>query len=161
MLTYREYFNRMSAICSAFNTALSTTPNVTITGLNEQENILYKAGQYVMTLAQSEDSVFSQNSVGVLLKLSKAVEGYFEFGLFPPEDVEEQSQDEAEWRNQFNAYARMRKQTFIGTCFTLEPIIDYNGHTDVTYWTQQQAEHLANYCVSHDLDCELLRILNS
>ena len=160
MLTYREYFNRMSAICSAFNTALNNIQVPNIAGLTEQETYLFLAGQYVMSMANSEHAVFSHNSVIFLLQLSKSVEGHFEFGMFPPDDVENEPEYEKEWRDTFNSYARMRKQTFIGKCFAMDPIIDYSGHTDITYWCSQQAEHLADYCVSHDIDRKLLAIIN-
>lgn len=158
MLTYREYFNRMRTICSAFNDALGNVPVVNITGLTDQENLLYKAGLYVMALCKSEGSVFSQESVGVLIHLCKSVNGSFEFGMFPPEDVESEEEYEDEWRIRFNNYSRMCKQIFIGTCFSFDPLIE-NGHSDISFWCQQQAEHIADYCVSHNLDCELLNML--
>lgn len=159
MLTYREFFNRMSAIFSAFNDAVNSASVVRLQGLSDQEDILYKAGLYVISMSKSEYSVFSKESVGYLIQLCKYIDGSFELGIFPPDDIEDNPEFEEEWRTRFNSYARMRKRNFIGSCFTFDPIIDYNGKCDLQFWCSQQAEHLAEYCVSHDLDCDLLKIL--
>lgn len=157
MLTYREYFNRMKAIEKAFNAFDNSHPAIiNTTGKTARESFLAKAGFMLEVFSDKQWTALDNISyiVSILVGMCRSESGEFSFGVYPVEEAEEEDEIIDEWESRFISYSRMGHYTFLGTLFTLDPVYDFNESDDVVFWCSQIAEHIANYCVAHEINLQ-------
>lgn len=159
MLTYSEYYNRMRGIQSLLNAAADHA-NINTTGMTSREEVLYIFGKYIQALAAATMPSFfvakCSMPISILVHVARVYteQKKFEFSLFDPHDVEQDEELEELWRHDFIDYTRMPAPVIVGAASSIvgmDSVMDL-ANIDFAFWCNCQAEHLAKYCVAHDVD---------
>lgn len=159
MLTYNEYYTRMLDIQKVLNAAADNT-TINTTGMTDREAALYIFGRYIQSLSSATMPSFFVSKcampvsilIHVMRKCSKSKQ--FNFSLFDPKDVEQDEELEELWQHDYIDYTRMTAPVIVGAASSIigmDSVMDL-ADIDFDFWCNCQAEHLAKYFVSHDVD---------
>lgn len=157
MVTYRDFFSKMSVFSSLLNN-MPDSASINISGMTRPESIYYMIGRYMQCLVQATYPYFDishlSSSVGILVHLCAFVNGSFDLALFEPEDVEKDDVLNDEWNEEFIRYSRMSSTSFVGAAVMSEGnnMLDITDPFEVSCWCSEQASHIAKYCISHGMD---------
>ena len=155
MITYREYYQRMKAIQDALNqTSVPSKDPINRTGLTGQEVCMTYIGKYITELVTAKNIHASDNLCLLIYVVRSMMNDEFDFCLLEPDEFESmQSELDEQFRNELISYSRMNRIEFIGAAasFINEYSVD-EELADLPMWAIDQARHLANYCVSHNID---------
>lgn len=159
MLTYNEYYNRMLGIQNALNAA-SDHININTTGMTAREAALYIFGKYIQSLSAATMPSFFLSKcaypVALLIHVKREFSkgNCFDFSLFDPKELEQDEELEELWQHDFIDYTRMSAPVVVGAASSIigmDSAMDI-ANIDFDFWCNCQAEHLAKYCVAHDVD---------
>ena len=158
MITYSEYYQRMKAIQDALNKMSIPADPINRTGLNETEICLSYIGKYIEMVVHHSPLKLSA-VIPVLVFIVRSNEETFDFSMYDIEEVGQHDELREEFDAEYIAYTRMSHYSFIGSSASVVSDMTECSVESLTFWAVDQARHLANYCLAHDIN--LLSVIQS